>query len=78
MESGKRALSEAFLELDNEPNNDIICYFFGLEVIKHFSVSTELSMKLNLLINVKMPTIIGILPCMSRIEMYIQHLKSLR
>ena len=35
------------------------------EVIKLFSCSTQLSMKFFPLINVKMPTIIGILTCMS-------------
>ena len=38
----------------------------GLEVIKLFSCSTQLSMKFFPLINVKMPTIVGILTCMSR------------
>ena len=38
----------------------------GPEVIKHFSYSTQLSMKIFLLINVKMPTIVGILTFMSR------------
>ena len=33
----------------------------GLEVIKLFSRSTQLSLKIFLLINVKMPTIVGIL-----------------
>ena len=37
----------------------------GPEVIKHFSCSTQLSMKIFLLINVKMPTIVGILTFMS-------------
>ena len=37
----------------------------GPEVIKLFSCSTQLSMKLFLLINVKMPTIVGILIFMS-------------
>ena len=37
----------------------------GPEIIKHFSCSTQLSMKLFLLINVKMPTIVGILTYMS-------------
>ena len=37
----------------------------GPEVIKNFSCSTQLSMKFFLLINVKMPTIVGILTCMS-------------
>ena len=38
----------------------------GPEVIKHFSCSTQLSMKFFLLINVKSPTIIGILTFISR------------
>ena len=37
----------------------------GPEVIKRFSCSTQLSMKFSLLIYVKMPTIVGILTCMS-------------
>ena len=36
------------------------------EVIKLFPCSTQLSMKFFLLINVKMPTIVGILTSMSR------------
>ena len=36
----------------------------GSEVIKLFSCSTQLSMKFSLLINVKMPTIVGILTSM--------------
>ena len=38
----------------------------GPEVIKLFSCSTQLSMKFFLLINVKMPTIVGILTFLSR------------
>ena len=40
--------------------------FPGSEVIKLFSCSTQLSLKIFLLINVKMPTIVGILTFMSR------------
>ena len=40
----------------------------GPEVIKCFSFSTQLSMKFILLINVKMPTIVGILTFISRIN----------
>ena len=40
----------------------------GLEVIKPFSCSTQLSMKFVMLINVKMPTIVGILPFISLIN----------
>ena len=42
----KRALSEAFAT--------------GRKIIKLFSCSTQLSMKISLLINMKMPTIVGI------------------
>ena len=38
----------------------------GLEVIKPFSCSTQLSMKFSLLINMKMPTIVGIFIFISR------------
>ena len=38
----------------------------GHEVIKLFACSTQLSMKFVLLINVKMPTIVGILIFMNR------------
>ena len=38
----------------------------GPKVIKLFSCSTQLSMKFFLLINVKMPTVVGILTFMSR------------
>ena len=41
------------------------CIRSGPEVIKLFSCSTQLSMKFSPLINVKMPTIVGILTCMS-------------
>ena len=37
----------------------------GPEVIKIFSCSTQLSMKFFLLINIKMPTIVGILTVLS-------------
>ena len=37
----------------------------GLEVIKLFSCSTQLSMEFFMLINVKMPTVVGILTFMS-------------
>ena len=40
----------------------------GPEVIKHFSYSTQLSMGFILLINVKMPTIVGFLTFISRIN----------
>ena len=37
----------------------------GAEAIKLFSCSTQMSMKFSPLIHVKMPTIVGILTCMS-------------
>ena len=40
----------------------------GPEVIKPFSCSTQLSMKFIMLINVKMPTIVGILTFLSMIN----------
>ena len=40
----------------------------GPEVIKLFSCSTQLSMKFIMFINVKMPTIVGILTLMSMIN----------
>ena len=40
----------------------------GPEVIKLFSCSTQLILKFILLINVKMPTIVGILTFISRIN----------
>ena len=40
--------------------------YTGPEVIKLFSCSTQLSMKFFLLINVKMPTNVGILTFMSK------------
>ena len=43
-----------------------MCWSPGTEVIKLFSCSTQLRMKFVLLINVKMPTAVGILTFMSR------------
>ena len=40
----------------------------GPEVIMHFSCSAQLRLKFILLINVKMPTIVGILTFISRIN----------
>ena len=44
----------------------MIIYLEGLKVIKLFSCSNQLSIKFFLLINFKMPTIVGILTLMSR------------
>ena len=46
------------------------------EVIKLFSCSTQLSMKFILLINVKMPTIVGILTFISMINTTFERLKA--
>ena len=43
----------------------------GPEVIKLFSCSTQLRLKFILLINVKMPTIVGILTVISRINYWL-------
>ena len=48
----------------------------GLEVIKLFSDSTQLSMKFILLINVEMPSIIGILTFISMINTKSERLKA--
>ena len=48
--------------------NDQAIWRPGPEVIKLFSCSTQLRLKFILLINVKMPTIVGILTFMSRIN----------
>ena len=47
-------------------NHSVVSLESGPEVIKLFSCSTQLSMNFFLLINVKMPTIVGILTFMSR------------
>ena len=47
----------------------------GPEVIKLFSYSTQLSTKFILLINVKMPTIVGILTFISMIDATSERLK---
>ena len=47
----------------------------GLEIIKLFSYSTQLNMNFILLINVKMPTIVGILTLISMIKQHLRDLK---
>ena len=49
----------------------------GPEVIKLFSCSTQLSTKFILLINVKMPTIVGILTFMRMINTTSERLKAI-
>ena len=48
----------------------------GSEVLKLFSYSTQLSTKFTLLINVKMPTIVGILTFISMINTTSERLKA--
>ena len=48
----------------------------GPEVIKLFSCSTELSSKFILLINVKMPTMVGIFSFISKINTTSERLKA--
>ena len=50
--------------------------YSGPDVIKHFSSSTQLSMKFILLINVKMPAIVGILTFISRINIASESFKA--
>ena len=54
----------------------VIVAFPGLEVIKLFSCSTQLSAKVILLINVKMPTIVGIFTFISIINTTSERLKA--
>ena len=56
----------------------LIEIFPGPEAIKHFSFSTQLSAKFILLINVKMPTIVGILTFISMINTTSERLKARR
>ena len=59
---------------------DNICKQFGArpspKVIKRFSYSTQLSTKFILLINVKMPTIVGILTFISSIKTTSESIKA--
>ena len=58
------------IELLCDKSNDG-SYQPGSEVIKLFTFSTQLSIKFILLINVKMPKIVGILTFMSRINYWL-------
>ena len=55
---------------------DSLKSYLAPEVIKLFSCSTQLSMKFILLINVKMPTIVGILTFISMINTTSEKLKA--
>ena len=48
----------------------------GCKVIKHYSCSTQMSMKFIMLINIKLPTTVGILIFMSMINTASEHLKA--
>ena len=68
-------LKKYIMECEKKPVNPL-CFvhtemcscanYPGLKVIQLFSCSVQLSMKFFLLINVKMPTVVGILTFMSR------------
>ena len=60
-------------DFSNAPMNEISP---GPEVIKLFSCSTQLSTKFILLINVKMPTIVGILTFISMINTTSERLRA--
>ena len=63
-----RMLEKGILVVEGSPGiSSFATHYFGpgSEVIKLFSCSTQLSMKFSPLIDVKMPTIVGILTCMS-------------
>ena len=55
---------------------NVICHSPGPEFIKLFSCSIQLSMAFIMLINIKMPTIVGILIFMSMINTTSGHLKA--
>ena len=65
-EYSKIAYSKQKLLIILRSSTDFILVFPGPEVIKLFSCSTQPRMKFFLLINVKMPTIFGILTFMNR------------
>ena len=71
-------LSCGFYYVDPRDNVDwsVSVTFPGPEVIKLFSCSTQLSTKFILLINVKMPTIVGILTLISMINTISERLKA--
>ena len=54
----------------------LACNKSGLEVIKLFSCSTQLSMKFIMLISVKMPTMVGIFTFISMINTTSERLKA--
>ena len=51
--------------IQNYRSEDALCMRSGPEVIKHFSCSIQLRIQFIMLINVKMPTIVGILKFIS-------------
>ena len=59
-------LVKVFHRVGRALSNKLSYTWTGPEVIKLFSCSTQLSMKFFLLINVKMPTMVGILTFVSR------------
>ena len=63
------------LDLDHDRHKNVN-FGPGPEVIKLFSHSTQLSMKFILLINVKIPTIVGILTFISMINTSSERVKA--
>ena len=73
----KRALvydAQTYVSLQHTEGH--LSQYPGPEIIKLFSCSTQLSMKVILLINVKMPTIVGILTFISMINTRSERLKA--
>ena len=66
----------AFLWEDPTQKGSSILKISGPKVIKLFSYSTQLSIKFILLINIKMPTNVGILTCISMINTIYERLKA--
>ena len=64
------SLKDDFMDMQQVPRSHELAHKNGPgpEVIILYSCSTELSMKFILLINVKMPTIVGILTFITRIN----------
>ena len=62
--------------IQNYRSEDALCMRSGPEVIRQISCSIQLRIKFIMLINVKMPTIVGILKCMSMMNTTCARLKS--
>ena len=71
-----RDVTFTIISLDQTVTNGVVHYLSRPEVVKLFSSSTQLSMKFILHINVKMPTIVGILTSISRINIASESFKA--